>query len=109
MGIDYYIGEDQVRLTSAFWYNEFLNWVASMGDYPQILDHSPIHGNYELTNEKASMYSGSISKLLAEVNTLLAGNCPEFARDILTEMKRGCELALANKKRITMDDGAWGT
>lgn len=106
MGIDYYIGGDQVRITSAYWYNEFLNWVAMMGEYPQILDHSPIHGSYD--NDHIGLYKGNIKELKKELETLIEMNPPEYAEDIINYMLEGCNLALDKDEKITLDDGAWG-
>lgn len=108
MGIDLYIGEDQVRLTNSYWYNEFLNWVAQMGEFPQILDHSPVHGSYLLeSKEPASLYKGSVQRLKKELQDLQDMSPPEYAEDIIEYMLEGCELAIMKRLKITMDDGAW--
>jgi hypothetical protein len=107
MGIDFYIGDDQVRITNAFWYNRFLNWAAKMGNYPQILDHSPIHGEYVLENIFASNFKGSVFLLEKELEELKTLNPPTFIADIIEYMLDGIESALDKQKKITMDDGAW--
>lgn len=108
MGIDLYIGDNQVPLTNSFWYNEFLNWVAEMGEFPQILDRSPIHGSYELDpDQPASLYTGSVQKLKEELEKLKEMSPPEYASDIINSMLEGVNLSLLNDKEITMDDGAW--
>lgn len=108
MAIDFYIGDEQLRLTTAYFYNGFLNWVAEQGEYPQILDHSPVHGSYAPDeNAKASLYGGSVQRLMNEVERLQKRNPPEYAEHVLKEMLRGCRMALRQRKRITMDDGAW--
>ena len=108
MGIDYYIGEEQVRLTSAYHFNQFLNLVAEMGDFPQILDHSPIHGNYSLDESQgAELYKGSVFKLKAELEKLREMKLPEYAADIIEAMLEGVEISVREGKKITMDDGIW--
>jgi len=108
MAIDLYIGDEQIKLTNAYHFNDFLNWVAEQGEYPQILDHSPVHGSYTLNeDEQASMYKGSVQRLMNEVERLLKRNPPEDAEYVLAQMLKGCRMALRQKKRITMDDGAW--
>jgi hypothetical protein len=108
MAIDFYIGDEQIRLTTAYFYNDFLNWTAEQGEYPQILDHSPVHGSYVPDeNVKASLYRGSVQRLMGEVERLLKRDPPDYAEDVLKEMLKGCRMALRQKRRITMDDGAW--
>ena len=108
MGISLYIGDEQVDLTSAYHFNLFLNWAAEQGEYPHILDHSPVHGSYTLNeNESASLYRGSVQRLMNEVERLMKKDPPDDAKYILGEMLKGCRMALRQKRRITMDDGAW--
>ena len=108
MGIDLYIGQEQIRITNAYWYNKFLNWVAEIGDFPYILDHSPIHGSYSLNkDEPASEYSGSVQGLKKELEELAEANPPERVEDIVSYMLEGCRIALETRTKITMDNGAW--
>ncbi len=108
MGTDFYIEDEQIRLTNSYWHNEFLNWTAEQGEYPQILNHSPIHGSYLLDeDEPPDLYSGSVQKLQTEIDRLLERDPPDFAKHILKQMLRGCKLALKRNQKITMDDGAW--
>ena len=108
MGIDVYIGEEQVRLTNAFYYNAFLNWVAEQGDFPHILNHSPIHGSYTLDPDRPpTMYDGSVFALKKEAKTLLDHAPPDYAEHVLRQILKGCELAVDMQQKITMDDGAW--
>ncbi len=108
MGIDFYIDDEQVRLTSARHYNFFRNWVAEQGEYPQILDHSPVNGSYLLDEDvPPDLYSGSVQRLQKEIDCLLKRDPPDFAGHVLKQMLRGCRLALKLNNRITMDDGAW--
>lgn len=108
MGIDYYIEDDQIRLTSAYHFNSFLDWVAEQGEYPQILDHSPVNGSYlPDEDEPPDLYSGSIQRLQGEVERLLKRDPPDYAEHVLKQMLKGCKLALKRNQRITMDDGAW--
>ncbi len=108
MGIDFYIEDEQIRLTSAYFFNEFLNWTAEQGEYPQILDHSPIHGSYSPSVVVSpGLYSGSIQALQRELRNLLLKNPPDYARYVIEQMLLGCNLALKKKVKITMDDGAW--
>ena len=109
MGIDMYIGEEeQVRMSNAYFYNEFVNWVAEMGDFPQILDHSPVHGEYVLDpDEPASLYKGSIPKLKKELEELQTMSPPEYAHDIIESMLEGIAIAERDNLKITMDDGAY--
>lgn len=108
MGIDLYVGENQIRLTNAFHYNSFLNWAADEGDFPQILNHSPIHSSYLLDPDKPpTLYSGSVFALKREVEDLLNQNPPGYAEYILNRMLEGCKLAIETQQKMTMDDGAW--
>jgi hypothetical protein len=108
MGVDYYIGEEQVRITNYTWYNKFLNWVADRGDYPTILNHSPIHGRYRVEQKvPPTMYDGSVVRLLRELEELKRKNPPEWAEDIIDNMRSGARLALDTSTEITLDDGAW--
>lgn len=109
MGIDMYIGEEeQVRMSNAYFYNEFANWVAEMGDFPQILDHTPNHGQYlHDPNEPASLYSGSIPRLKKELEDLQAMNPPEYAADIIESMLEAVAISERDNLKITMDDGAF--
>ena len=108
MAIDFYIEDEQIRLTSAYYYNSFLDWVAEQGEYPQILDHSPIHGSYSPDRTVSpSLYSGSIFALQIELKELLTKNPPDYARHVIEAMLSGCKLALKKMVKITMDDGAW--
>ena len=108
MGISFYIGDEQVDLTNAYFFNSFLNWVAEQGEYPQILDHSPVQGSY-LPDDGAppGMYSGSVQRLQGEVERLLKRNPPDYAEYVLKQMLKGTRLALKEGRKITMDDGAW--
>lgn len=108
MGVDFYIDDDQIRLTNAYFYNEFLNWVAEQGEYPQILDHSPVHGSY-LPDEDVppDLYGGSVQRLQMELAKLLKRNPPPYAGHVIAQMLKGCRLALKQNRKITMDDGAW--
>ena len=108
MGIDFYIAEEQIRITNAKWYNKFLNWVADQGDYPQILNHSPINGRYRLkATVPPTLYDGSIPQLKKELMALTEKKPPVWAQHILSQMLEGIELALDIGVEITMDDGAW--
>ncbi len=108
MAISLYIDDEQVDLTNAYHYNSFLNWVAEQGEYPQILDHSPVHGSYTLNeNEPASLYSGSVQRLMNEVEKLQKKNPPDYAEYVLGQMLAACRMALRQRRRMTMDDGAW--
>ncbi len=108
MAIDLYIGDEQIKLTSAYFYNSFLNWVAEQGEYPQILDHSPVHGSYTLNeNESASLYRGSVQRLMGEVEKLQKKDPPDYAEYVLAQMLVACKMALRQRKKMTMDDGAW--
>ncbi len=108
MAIDLYIGDEQIKLTSAYFYNSFLNWVAEQGEYPQILDHSPVHGSYMLNeNEPAGLYRGSVQRLMNEVESLQKRDPPDYAEYVLAQMLEACRMALRQRKSMTMDDGAW--
>jgi len=113
MGIDFYIGDDQISLSSATWYYEFRNWVAEQGtehncDFPHILEHSDINGSYLFDeNEPPSLYSGSVFKLKEELEELLGYDPPDYAEYIIKQMLEGCEVSVRKKTKITMDDGAW--
>ncbi len=108
MAIDLYIGDEQIKLTNAYYYNEFLNWTAEQGEYPQILDHSPVHGSYTLNeNEPASLYSGSVQRLMGEVEKLQKKDPPDYAEYVLAQILVACRMALRQRRRMTMDDGAW--
>jgi hypothetical protein len=108
MGIDFYIGEDQVRITNATWFNRFLNWVAEKGNYPQILNHSPVHGRYRVQQKvPPTLYDGSVLPLLRELEELKRSKPPEWANDIIDQMRIGCRKALDTSTDITLDDGAW--
>ena len=108
MGIDLYIGDEQIRLTNSYHHNLFLDWVAEQGEYPQILDHSPVHGSYLIDEaEPPGMHSGSVQRLQGEVERLLKRDPPDYAEHVLRQMSRGCGYALRKGLRITMDDGAW--
>lgn len=108
MGIDFYVDDEQIRLTNAYHYNSFLNWVAEQGEYPQILDHSPVHGSYLLDEDEASgLYTGSVQRLKEELKELQQRKPPEYANYIIEQMLQGCKIALKKELKITMDDGAW--
>ena len=109
MGIDFYIGDDQFRITNASSYNKFLNWVADTGfEYVQILIHSPIHGRYQVKpNIQATLYDGSVISLLRELKELEAQNPPDYAKYIIEQMVAACEKAIDNNHDISLDDGAW--
>ncbi len=108
MAISLYIGDEQVDLTNAYHYNSFLNWVAEQGEYPQILDHSPVHGSYTFNeNEPAGLYSGSVQRLMGEVEKLQKKDPPDYVEYVLGQMLEACRMALRQKRRMTMDDGAW--
>ena len=112
MGIDLYIEDEQIRLTNSYWYNEFLNWVAQMiegdVDFPNILEHSPNHGQYLLDKEEPpTMYSGSVQNLKKELQLLLTYKPPEYAKDIIDELLRACGMSIKEKEKITMDGGAF--
>ncbi len=108
MAIELYIGDEQIKLTSAYFYNSFLNWVAEQGEYPQILDHSPVHGSYTLNeDELAGLYSGSVQRLMGEVERLQKRDPPDYAEYVLAQILVACRMALRQRRRMTMDDGAW--
>lgn len=108
MAIDFYMGDEQLKLTNAYFFSMFLDWVAEQGEYPQILDHSPVHGSYlPDEGEPPSMYSGSVQRLQGEVERLLKKDPPDYAEHVLKQMLKGCRYALKKGLRITMDDGAW--
>ena len=109
MGVDFYIGDEQFRITNAHWYNKFLDWVADTGlEYEQILSHSPIHGRYQIKPRVLpSLYDGSVLSLLRELETLRLKKPPDWAEDIISEMVAACELAIDNNHDISLDDGAW--
>ena len=109
MGIDFYIGTSQIKLTNAYWYNEFLNWVSVEGEYPHILNHSPIHGSYTLDEGEtaADLYAGSVIRLKQEVEDLLSHTPPDFCKYVLTQMLKGCNIATNKRVKITMDNGHW--
>ncbi|MBU2177698.1 MAG: hypothetical protein KJ556_21610 [Gammaproteobacteria bacterium] len=119
MAIDMYIGESQIRLSNAFWYNEFLNWAADQTtidqDFPNILNHSPVHGGYSIADAIPGPYTGNIMLLRQELaflleifnNSLRGKGDQAFIGDILEAEMTACDLALATRQDITMDDGAW--
>jgi len=108
MGIDMFIGEEQVRLTNSYYYNEFLNWVAMMGEYPSILDHSPIHGYYSHNeDEEIGEYTGQIKLLKKEVEELITFKPPPHVDWVLRRILEAIRISEENNTTITMDDGAW--
>ena len=111
MGIDMIIGEDQIRLTSATWYNEFVNWVArnaGVKKFPNVLLHSPVYGEYLLEEGiEPDLYTGSVPDLRKEAEELLTMNPPDYARWVIHRILEACEIAMNNEQKITMDDGAW--
>ena len=108
MGIDFYIADDQVRITNANWFNKFLNWVADKGNYPHILNHSPVHGRYRLRAKvPPTLYDGSVVELRRELQELEKKRPPKWAAYIIEQMLLGCEMSLDSGEEITMDDGAW--
>lgn len=107
MGMDFYIGDEQIRIANYFHYNEFLNIVSQLGEFPQLLDHSPVHGEYLLENTELSMYKGGVKELKKELEKLQAMKLPDFVADIVTIMVEACELALKSNTKITLDAGSY--
>jgi len=113
MGIDLWVDEKQTHLTNAYWYNEFLNWVADTAakdgeDFPHLLNHSPTEGWYEL-NEKArtGRQTGSVQKLSAEAKELLTRDPPDYALHILTQITKACKLAMLSGNHISLTYVPW--
>ena len=102
MGFDLYIGQEQVRISNYHWWNEYINLVAQLGDFPQILNHDYIEGEYRLKHRGITPLVGSVNELKKEVLELQKIKLPEFAEDITRSLLEACDLAIKNKKNISL-------
>lgn len=114
MSFSYYIGEfDDVFISTEYWYAKFIEWAYGrtfimQKPLPNILEHHPYHGNYELDYKgEVKEFTGSIAGLLGELQLLKKQNPPEYASDILDSMIEACDLAKKKKVKITLDNGAY--
>lgn len=113
MGIEYFIGDKGILLTTSRWFNEFLNWAADVeaeeGEkFPNILTHSPVEGIYLLDERaRAGLHTGSVQKLKAEVEMLLTLDPPDFAEHVLKQIIKACDLALLSNTPISLTYPQW--
>ena len=111
--ISLYVGETQFDLGTASEYNNFLNYISTIGDHSSILDHSPCHGGYLFEGDAYDMeiglYTGSVKRLHKELLDILnKWRAIEPAiKLVLYEMLIATCTALDEQKDISFDDGAY--
>jgi len=114
MSMYYYIGENfDVFISNEYWYSKFIEWAYNKTfvmkkKLPNLLDHHPFHGNYELEYKgKVTDFVGSIEGLVSEIRLLQNQSPPEYAVDIMSAIIDSCNMAIKNKLKITLDDGVY--
>lgn len=108
MGISLFVGEGdnwEFRLSNAYWYNEFLNYIAERGDCENLMYFTPGE-SVALKEHKGSRADEvfSLDELAREVNRILLDSvdAPDYATYIAEEFMKGIQAAMESGDELSI-------
>ena len=105
MGVNLFVGEEQIGLCSAVFFDEYLNEVAEYGDYPNILTRSWNEGKISVKYEKKEpdLFDSSVIELIGECKDLLKNHgLSERAKVLTQRILVACNMAVKLNKDIEL-------
>jgi hypothetical protein len=108
MGISLFIGaeeDSEIRLTNAYWYNEFLNYIAERGDCDNLMYFTPGISRASIKHKGDRLDDiFSVEELTREVNRIILDkDSPDYAKYIALKYLQALEECERQKLPLYID------